>query len=95
MILRESVGRSVIFLVGPFVALANCLPLSPGGIGVAEATSDTLFGSFSVSAGAEMMLLVRTACLIFALPGILGVFQPTLNDVRAPTESSSSNRSLL
>ncbi len=58
-----------VFLAGPLVVLSNCLPLSPGGIGVAEAASEGLFGAFGVSGGAEMMLLVRITIALLSVPG--------------------------
>ena len=62
---------SASFLVAPLVILANALPISPGGLGVAESASAALFGSLSIAHGAEMMLLLRIAIVLWALPGAL------------------------
>ncbi|MNC96004.1 hypothetical protein D3C83_132610 [compost metagenome] len=53
--------------------LANCLPISPGGIGVAEAASEGLFAVFAVTVGAEMMLLVRLVTVVVSIPGCFGI----------------------
>jgi uncharacterized membrane protein YbhN (UPF0104 family) len=61
------------FLAGPLVVAANCLPFTPGGIGVAEAVSSKLFSGLGSSTGAETMLLVRAVILVLSLPGILAI----------------------
>jgi uncharacterized membrane protein YbhN (UPF0104 family) len=61
------------FLAGPLVVAANCLPFTPGGIGVAEAVSSNLFAGLGSSTGAEIMLLVRTVIFVLSLPGILSI----------------------
>jgi len=60
---------SVSLLAGPLVILANSLPLSPGGIGVAESAASSLFGSLGVAHGATSMLLLRLVIMLCALPG--------------------------
>jgi len=67
------VPASALFLAGPLVVLANCLPISPGGIGVGEAASEALFGAFGISGGAEMMMLVRIVIALLSLPGCFGI----------------------
>ena len=64
------------FLAGPLVILANCLPLSPGGIGVGETTAATLFTACAASGGAEAMLLCRLCAAFWALPGIVPALWP-------------------
>jgi uncharacterized membrane protein YbhN (UPF0104 family) len=54
------------FLAGPLVVAANCLPFTPGGIGVAEAVSSKLFSGLGSSTGAEIMLLLRTVIFVLA-----------------------------
>lgn len=59
------------FLVGPLAILANAIPLTPGGIGTAEAVSEQAFGALGAAGGAEIMLLVRAAILLTSLPAAL------------------------
>lgn len=61
------------FLAGPLVVAANCLPFTPGGIGIAEAVSSKLFSGLGSSTGAEIMLLLRTVIFVLSLPGILAI----------------------
>lgn len=68
-LLGGTVGLDATFLAGPLVILANCLPLSPGGIGVAETTSSGLFAGFGIPSGAEMMVLLRVCMAVIASPG--------------------------
>jgi uncharacterized membrane protein YbhN (UPF0104 family) len=72
-LLHRAVPVDVTFLVGPLIALVNCLPLTPGGIGVAETAADGLFAGFGLQGGAEIMLLVRVGLAGLALPGLLGM----------------------
>lgn len=58
-----------ILLVGPLVIVANSLPISPGGIGVAETTASGLFAQFGVGTGATIMLIIRLGILPLRLPG--------------------------
>jgi uncharacterized membrane protein YbhN (UPF0104 family) len=58
-------------LAGPLVIVANCLPIAPGGVGVAEAASSQLFGVFGVTAGAEVMVALRLILAVLSLPGAL------------------------
>ncbi len=78
-VLDRGVPLGGTFLAGPLVVLANCLPLSPGGIGVAEAAADGLFGAFNVPSGAELMVLVRVCTAALALPGVFGFLRPAFN----------------
>jgi uncharacterized membrane protein YbhN (UPF0104 family) len=64
------------FLAGPLVIIASCLPISPGGVGVAETAADGLFGAFGVSGGAAVMLLLRLCSAVLALPGAAALFWP-------------------
>ena len=76
-LLGDVVGLNTVFLAGPLVVLANCLPLSPGGIGVAETASSGLFASFGVLSGAEMMVLIRVCMAMLALPGVAAAMMPS------------------
>jgi uncharacterized membrane protein YbhN (UPF0104 family) len=69
----EFVSWSASFIAGPLVILANCLPITPGGIGTAEAFSSELFTEFGSSHGAEIMILVRIANALLILPGVVGL----------------------
>jgi glycosyltransferase 2 family protein len=60
--------------IGPLVMLANCVPLTPGGIGLAEASASELFNQVGSANGAEMMLAIRLVTAILALPGLMVVF---------------------
>jgi uncharacterized membrane protein YbhN (UPF0104 family) len=85
----DNVSLSALFLAGPLVVLANCLPISPGGIGVGEAASEALFGAFGVSGGAEMMMLLRIVIALVSLPGCFGI-----NAERREKEAVGQQRSL-
>ena len=61
------------FLAGPLIVVANCLPITPGGIGLAEATSSELFSRLGSAGGAELMLLTRICVAMMSLPGIVAL----------------------
>jgi len=67
--LREQLPLLSALLAGPLIILANSLPISPGGLGVAESTSSALLHSFGFVHGAEVMLLLRVLIVLSALPG--------------------------
>jgi uncharacterized membrane protein YbhN (UPF0104 family) len=73
----EHVTWDQTFLAGPLVVVANCLPLTPGGIGVAESASSELFGRLGAGGGAEMMVLLRLCTALLSLPGVFPVLMPT------------------
>jgi glycosyltransferase 2 family protein len=56
-------------LYGPVITLANMLPVSPGGIGVAEAMAAFLFNREGIMIGAMIMMVTRLWVLILRLPG--------------------------
>jgi uncharacterized membrane protein YbhN (UPF0104 family) len=70
-VLGQTVPPGAAFLAGPLVVLANCLPLSPGGLGVAETAAAGLFAGWGILGGADMMVLVRLSSAGLALPGLL------------------------
>jgi uncharacterized membrane protein YbhN (UPF0104 family) len=74
--LGENVPWHTSFLAGPIVTLANCLPITPGGVGLAEAASSESFGGLGSSSGAEMMVLLRICGMLISLPGIFGLLTP-------------------
>jgi len=67
--LGERLSVVSISLAGPLIILANSLPISPGGLGVAESTSHALLETFGFAYGAEVMLLLRAVIVASALPG--------------------------
>jgi len=64
-----SISLLSLLLIGPLVIVANSLPITPGGIGVAETTASLLFAQFGVEKGAIIMLIVRLGLLLLRLPG--------------------------
>ncbi len=88
-------GWSDSLLIGPLVVLANCVPLTPGGVGFAEATASQLFGYAGAGNGAEMMLMIRLVMAVLSLPALLVLFARQQNrissspqSVAAPTRSA-------
>jgi uncharacterized membrane protein YbhN (UPF0104 family) len=79
------VSWSASLLIGPLVVLANCLPFTPGGIGVAEATSSQLFRGVGSTSGAEMMLAIRLMMALLSLPALLILFGRREADTSSPT----------
>lgn len=72
--LGDPVAWTTTFVTGPVICLANCIPLTPGGIGVGETVSQELFAGLNSQSGAEMMLIMRVATALVSLPGILVLF---------------------
>jgi glycosyltransferase 2 family protein len=58
-----------VLLIAPLAFVAGSLPITPGGFGVAEATSSVLFAKFGITSGATIMLLLRLWLLLLRLPG--------------------------
>ena len=56
--------------IAPFVILANTLPFTPGGVGVAEGASSWFYEAIGVVGGANGMLLTRVFIVLFALFGL-------------------------
>jgi glycosyltransferase 2 family protein len=73
------------FLAGPLIVVANCLPITPGGIGLAEATSSRVFAGLGLPIGAEMMMLVRTVGFLISLPAVFAIAS-----FNSPTRASNS-----
>jgi glycosyltransferase 2 family protein len=79
-----------IALIVPLGFIANCLPFTPGGLGVGEEAFNALFTVAGLTGGAEALLcwrvwtsLVRLLGLVFYLRGIERVFgHHSGNDVR-------------
>ena len=68
-VLETPVSWVAVLFAGPLVILANNLPISPGGIGVAEVAAATLFAEFGIASGASLMLLVRIWTILMRAPG--------------------------
>lgn len=66
--LRVETSPVTVFLVGPIMVLANCLPLTPGGAGVGEAAGERLFAMLGLVGGAEVMLLTRIIMVLASAP---------------------------
>ena len=69
----HSIQLGTALIAGPLIVVANCLPITPGGIGIAEAMSSELFGQFGSSAGAEVMLLTRVCSAMAAMLGVIPI----------------------
>ncbi len=88
------------FLAGPLIVVANCLPITPGGIGLAEAASSELFAHLGSAGRAEMMVLTRICGALASLPGILpllastGCRQEPVSDAPAAPPATSAIFSL-
>ncbi len=57
-------------VVAPVVILANSLPVTPGGLGVAEAASASLYNLVGQAGGANGMLLARLIIIMYSLMGL-------------------------
>jgi uncharacterized protein (TIRG00374 family) len=58
-----------ILIISPLVFVANSLPISLGGLGVAEGTAAALFGAAGIGFGATLMLVLRVWIILASLPG--------------------------
>jgi glycosyltransferase 2 family protein len=67
-LLNAQLGWQGAFLITPLVILANSLPISFGGIGVGEATSQALMAQIGIDNGAAVMLLIRVTQWLTILP---------------------------
>lgn len=56
--------------IAPLVTLANMLPFSPGGIGIAEAASAGLYDAAGHAGGANAMILTRIVVIVHAVAGV-------------------------
>lgn len=75
-LLGQSVAWDAAFVAGPLIVVSNCLPITPGGIGLAEAVSSELFGQLGSMGGAEMMMLTRVCTAGLSLLGLVSFFKP-------------------
>src|SRR5262249_40079338 len=89
-LLGESVPLGDTFLVGPLILLANCLPLTPGGLGVAETASHGLYAALGTMAGGEMMALVRVTSVLVSVPGAFFLASCAIGPRGAPAQKQSA-----
>jgi uncharacterized protein (TIRG00374 family) len=89
-LLGSGVFWSATFIAGPLVVVANCLPLTPGGLGVGETVSHSLYTALGTSCGAEIMALVRVATAVLALPGLVALLAPDAARAQDPAPSSQA-----
>jgi uncharacterized membrane protein YbhN (UPF0104 family) len=74
-LLGQMVTWDAAFLAGPLIVVANCVPITPGGIGLAEAASSELFAHLGLGGGAEIMILLRACGFLLSLPGIVAAWE--------------------
>jgi hypothetical protein len=72
MMLASGANPGVVesLVVAPLVILANSLPITPGGLGVAEAASASLYSSVGQAGGANGMILARLIIIMCSLAGL-------------------------
>jgi uncharacterized protein (TIRG00374 family) len=72
MMLASGANPTVIesLVVAPLVILANSLPITPGGLGIAEAASASLYNLVGQAGGANGMMLARLIIILFSLMGL-------------------------
>jgi uncharacterized membrane protein YbhN (UPF0104 family) len=87
--LGGDVSWSSSLLVGPLVVLANCLPITPGGVGVAEAAASGLFVQAGSADGADMMLTLRLAMATLSLPALLILIGRRRSRINAPPQPAT------
>ena len=92
--LQTNLSWQVIFLIVPLITIANSLPISPGGIGVAETVASVLFAQFGVPFGATVMLLMRLWIMLLRLPGAL-FFVMRKRDTESSQASASQSLAAL
>ena len=73
-LLGQIVQWNAAFLAAPLIVVANCLPITPGGIGLAEVVSSELFERLGTNGGAEMMILNRVGGTLLSLPALSNFF---------------------
>jgi uncharacterized protein (TIRG00374 family) len=61
----------------PLVIVSSSIPISPGGLGVAEAAGAQLFMEFGIPAGGLIVLATRLGTVLFSIPGAFGVLGRT------------------
>lgn len=74
--------------VAPLVILANTLPVTPGGIGIAEGASAGLYALVGQAGGANGMLLTRLFIVIHALVGFPFFLNSASSRKKVPVQAS-------
>ena len=70
-LISDSLSLSAHFIVDPIAMATNAIPLTPGGIGVAESAFSLLYGSAGFGDGAVVGLLGRVLqYFVFAISGV-------------------------
>lgn len=87
-LLGENIPLNAALLAVPLIVVANCLPITPGGIGLAEAVSSGVLAQLGASGGAEMMMLMRLCGALLSLLGVL----PLLKLNASPTVPTPAAR---
>lgn len=75
-------------LLLPLGALANALPLTPGGLGVGEAAMNTLFALADLAGGADILLGWRLLLVVIGLAGLAFYLQGSRRLVHARRETA-------
>lgn len=91
--LALAIPLATVFQVGPFVLIANSLPITPGGAGVGEAASHTLFGALNFAGGGEAMVILRIAVILTSMPAIVIASKSDLLTCSAKETVNKINRS--
>ena len=84
-LLGEALTWQSSFLAGPLIVLANCLPVTPGGIGLGETAASELFAGLGSLHGAEAMVLLRLSGMLLSLPGALTILSKSVPRPASPT----------
>jgi uncharacterized membrane protein YbhN (UPF0104 family) len=69
--LGASPGLLTVLAIQPLVTLARVVPLTPLGLGVADAAAEELYGIGGSSLGAEVSMILRAAQVLVALAGLV------------------------
>lgn len=64
-----------LFVIVPIGLVVNTIPLTPGGLGVGEATFAVLFGMVGLSGGPEVLISWRLVTLLVGLSGLVFYLQ--------------------
>jgi uncharacterized membrane protein YbhN (UPF0104 family) len=88
LVLGVSLDWRAVLMVVPLIFVSNLLPISPGGVGVGEATSAFLFAQFGIAEGAAIMVLVRI--WIMVVQGMGGIIFLWHRDRKSPVAPVSS-----
>lgn len=68
-VLHQPISSFQALIYAPIIIISNTIPISPGGVGVAESVAAVLFLQDGYAGGAEIMLLYRIGISLLRLPG--------------------------